>query len=437
MRSTVLSGFIACSLLASVFTGCSSNDDLQADGNNQEASASKVAPLHITVGKSGKTSRVIINDNDGKNGDSDNAVFAIDSLQWEADDYLWAYSPDYVDPDTQEKGGYTKLKLNSAAGGQSSDFVAVSESKYVPGKPLFIYYHGGNPGSPNGESSSSTVTDGIGDGTLATFTRPYDSDNASSSALFMIGKDANKTVKDNPYFVRSAYIASAPETGVIPNCTLQGRMPMLSFRLPWGSGLVGTLLKSLGTMSYTITVACKDDNGKWVFPDKVSLKYDENGKLSETVDSYGDPLKYTISEIGLTNPTGQSLLSGNGMVYVSIPAVSYKDLRVEVKITGLDSTQGLLSLLAPGLSVDNQVLTCPKDLNNGFTFTLNPENSQTDAVIGLGNAMLLGSHEITRSDILKHPILFTLGLLGNTLGVYEGPGANWATSDGSLIELGK
>ena len=428
---------MACTLLASVLAGCSNNDEILNNGDKQETPDSKTAPLHITVGKSSKASRVIINDNDGKNGDSDNAVFAIDSLQWEADDYLWAYSPDYVDPDTQEKGGYTKLKLNSAAGGQSADFVAVSESKYVPGKPLFIYYHGGNPGSPNGEASSSTVTDGIGNGTLATFTRPYDSDGASSSALFMIGKDANKTVKDNPYFVRSAYIESVPETGVIPSCTLQGRMPMLSFRLPWGSGLVGTLLKSLGTMSYTITVACKDDNGKWVFPDKVSLKYDENGKLSETVDSYGDPLKYTISEIGLTNPTGQSLLSGNGMVYVSIPAVSYKDLRVEVKITGLDSKQGLLSLLAPGLSVDNQVLTCPKDLNNGFTFTLNPENSQTDAVIGLGNAMLLGSHQVTASDLLKHPLLATLGFLGNTLGVYEGPGAYWATSDGSLIELGK
>lgn len=442
MRSKVLLSFISCTLLASTFVGCSNSDDVLNNGDGQEVVTSKVAPLNITVGKNAKSSRVIIDDNNGKGGDSNDAVFAIDSLKWESSDYLWVYSPDYVDPETNKKGGYTQLKLNSAPGGQTAQFTAVGESKYVPGKPLYIYYHGGNQGSPNGIPSGATVTEGVGDGTVATFTRPYDKDaDTKSSALFSYGKDAKKSVQDDPFFMRSAYIASAPGDGVIPDCTLQGRMSMLSFRIPWGHGLVSTLTTVLGTLKYDITIACKDKSGKWVFPDKVSLKHDSEGNLTETVDSYGEPLQFTIDEAGLTNITGSVLYQSNGMVYVSIPAVSYQDLRVQVKVGALSTNQGLLKFLLPALNVDNQVLVCPKT-DKVLNLDLNPNNTgkyPADYIYGLGNIFALGSHQLTWNDLANNPALALVGgissIVGQTIGIYSMPGANWQTYDGSLLEI--
>lgn len=439
MKNKFLLGFVACALFASVFTGCSNSDDILNNEGNKENVDSKVAPLTITIGKSTKSSRVIIDDNNGKGGSSNDAVFAIDSLKWETSDYLWAYSPDYVDTENNIKGGYTRLKLNSVPGGQTAQFVADGESKYVSGKPLYIYYHGGNQESPNSLPVDMDATQGVGDGTIATLTRPYDnSDDTKSSAVFHLGKDSKKSVKEDPFFLRSAYIESVPNTGVIPNCTLQGRTSLLSLRIPWGHGLVGTLTDLLGLMQFDITIACKDDDGKWAFPKKVSLKHDSDGNLTETVDSYGDPLKFTIDEMGATNLKGHPLYLANGMVYVSIPAVNYKNLRVEVKMKNLTTSQGALSILLPNLDIANQVLTCPAT-DKVLNLNLNPNNIgkyPADYIYGLGNVLAVGSHDFSGLS-MKNPYYWLLQGLGQVVGVYSIPGKNWVTNDGSLIEINK
>lgn len=426
MKNNILVGFLSLALCGAAFTGCS-NDDIQ-ETVNQEPVKPTVAPLTVTV--EAQKSRIAIGDNNGS--DQKDGFTSLSSIKWEDGDYIWAYSPSYKNSNGTY-GGYTKLKVNTnTISSNQASFSAVGESKYVEGKPLYIYYHGGSM-----ESSMSSNEDS----TIAVFERAADDGNH-----FVFGKDTKKSTQNDPYFVYSGYVASAPSDGNI-SCTLQSRMSMLSFRIPWTKGLVGSLGTGLGTAKYEIVISCKrEDTGKSGFPAKVALKHDSNGKLTETVESWGDPLTYEIHQAGLTNPTGELLLAGNGMVYVSIPAVKYTNLRVSVKITQISSKQGLLSVLLPGLDIENQGFTYPAVKDNGtsetvakgISFTIDPNNggiNNANTVYGMGNVFKMTDSQISTLPLFAQALLAPLSWLGGIVGVYEGAGNGWSTVNWGLISL--
>lgn len=420
---------------AAAFMGCSS-DDIQGNGDGgQESLKPALPPLTITVGGEDKSSRVAVNDGNG-DGQEDGITKSI-SLTWEDGDELVAYSPDYENTDGTN-GAYTTLVLKSGAGTAKATFVEKTSgsSKYVPGKPLYIYYHGGETSTSNGQALSAERANGA----IATFERPYDgtSSTTASSDLFMIGKDADKSVKENPYFVRSGFVASAPEDGALPDVALEGRMALLSFRLPYGiaNGLVGGISNLLGTITYDVKIACKrSDTGAFGFPSKIALNANTDGTLSETVESWGDPVTYHIEERGLLNPTGPSLWKGNGMVYVCIPAIKYENLRIEVKLAHLNANSLVTGfLLGSNAGILNQTFTWPANskTNGGMNFTINPNNNSgniANKVYGLGDVMTVVD---TKPSGRLGAIV---GTLVGTLGVYQNPGEQWTLMDASIIDL--
>lgn len=428
MKNKIIYGIICGALSLTAMTGCSSDDEALENSVN---TTPNVAPLTITVGNNAKSSRVIIQDNDGKNTDTSGRI-TIGDMVWESGDVIWAYSPDYVDGST--KGGYTRLVCETNGTNSAVFKPADGVSKYVPGKPLYVYYHGGSRTSSNGEVSGSSVGTGTADSTIAYFTRPYDSDNTNSSQLFIYGTDTQKSVKNDPFFVRSAYIAKADSTGNI-KCNLEGRMPMLSLRIPLFQGVTTGLTTLLGAVSYEITVACQDESGNWGFPGKIALKYNADGTLSQSVvGSYGSALKYTIAPTGIlnaniTHPT--ALIKGNGMVYISIPAIKYNNLRIGVKLNHVGTGTNILKFVLANTDLLTQTFTYPKkDQNVSFTVDVNNSGDTEDDA---NNVFATGDVMSLDGDASGLPGLGFV--IGGTLGIIQGPGAGWGLTDGSIIEL--
>lgn len=411
-------GMVACLSGLLVLTGCGS-DDVLTDKDETLQNTPLVKPLKLTVGT--KTSRLIVQDNNGK-FDKTNQITNIKGLVWETGDVVWAFSPDYRK--ANNGGGYTRL-ICQEAGSSTASFVADGESQYVPGKPLYVYFHGGSNTSSNGVVSGSSIGT-MADSTIAYFERPYSSSSSSanqSPELFLTGKDSKilstTTVKSgnaDPFFVYSGYVASAPEDGNV-SCSLQSRMPLVGIRLPLlQEGLVSGLTDILGLADYDVEIGCKRANSdKYVFPDQVSLKYNSDGTLTEQVDSWGEPLKFTISQKGLLDWFGQSIALNNGVFYVSIPAIDYKDLRIDVTFNRVSTTSSLLNKLVP-VSLVTQTYTFPKK-SQTLSFSVDVNNKgayPANYVYGAGNVMKL-----------------------SILGIYAGAGEKWETSDYKIVDLNK
>lgn len=405
MEKQILTGVLAAVLGAPVLTGCNQEENLTTVNT-----ANDPAPLSITVvEKERKGSRVAMDDNNGQYMSAD-GLLAVRQLTWEKGDTIYAYSPYWVNNKGNTGSGYTPLVIDQYDEyTNSATFTARKLSSYAAGKPLFVYYHGGDMTLPGKASQEAVIT---------RLTRDAKADHT----LFAMGAGA-KSLKKNPFYLASGYIAEAPADGKL-TCSLEGRTAFLCLLLPFGQNLPADVAKALdGKIKYEITVAAKKNN-EMGFPIRYSMKFDnENMTLSqdwERDDSkkYGAPLSYTITNVGLTaDRNAESLLAGNGRVYLTLPAISYTNLRMEVKMTVTGADSGLLATYFPGLDVANGVtFTWPSDTKKGLSLSFDPNNK----------------------DNLKANMVYTAGKTGEVMtfsdgDIYKAPGNGWTIIDGSII----
>lgn len=405
MKRHYLKGIFAAQLAILALTGCSQEEI--TNGTDNGASAGP-APLTVTVlQKDGKSSRVAFDDENGQYMSAD-GLLAVKKMTWEAGDTLWAYSPDWTNGNTT--GGYTALVIDKYDQyTENATFRAVNLNKYAAGKPLYIYYHGGETKESYGAGHQEVI--------LRPTRKPE-----YPETQFAMGAGL-KSLKRNALYLTMGYVAEAPADGKI-TCTLDGRSPLLCFILPFGKGLPADAARALdGKITYEVKVAALRNN-KLGFPPRYSIKLDTaGGQLSATWErgldgTYGDPLKYTITNVGLAEGrSDESLLAGNGRVYLTLPAIKYTGLRMEVTMTVKDADAALVAKYFPGLDVANGVtFTWPSDTTKGLELTFDPNNK----------------------DGLKANMVYTAGKTGEVMtfgsdGVYRSPGNGWTIIDESTI----
>lgn len=405
MKRHYLKGIFAAQLGILALAGCSQEE---ITNTSDTGTSPEPAPLTVTVvQKDGKSSRVAFDDENGKYMSAD-GLLAVKKMTWEAGDTIWAYSPDWTNG--KATGGYTTLVIDKYDEyTENATFRAVNLNKYAAGKPLYIYYHGGETKESYGAGQQEVV--------LRPTRKPE-----YPETQFAMGAGL-KSLKRNALYLTMGYVAEAPADGNI-TCTLEGRSPLLCFILPFGKGLPADAARALdGKITYEVKVAALRNN-KLGFPTRYSMKFDTaGGQLSATWEkgtdaTYGDPLQYTITNVGLAGGrSDESLLAGNGRVYLTLPAIEYTGLRMEVTMTVKDADAALVAKYFPGL-----------DVANGVTFKwLASSDAKQELEFDPNNE---GKH--------KANMVYTAGKTGEVMifgsdGVYQSPGNGWTIIDESTI----